>query len=321
MPNQQQIREQITSQIVEAIEKGCMPWRRPWRQCGGRNVGRPTSLATGKPYQGVNPLLLQLHADQFGFRSKWWGTYDQWRRWGGQVKARPDDVKPGHWAARVVLFQTFSTTEIDQDTGEERDEQHYTLRYFFLFNADQVENVEPLQSRPPEGQQQTEPDFGPAEHLLQSSGADIRHDGDRAYYRRPTPEGSFPHHKDGDFIVLPHKARFESMGAYYETALHELAHWSEIRTGWDSVKQGYALGELAAEISSCYLSQDLGVPQGEGLENHAAYLASWLREMKGDPSYIFKASRQASKVTDYLLAFTKQPEVQSVGMDAERTPS
>ena len=47
--------------------------------------------------------------------------------------------------------------------------------------------------------------------------------------------------------------------------MHELAHWSEVRTGWDHDKQGYALGELAAEIASCYVAAELGIPQGEGL--------------------------------------------------------
>jgi antirestriction protein ArdC len=32
--------------------------------------------------------------------------------------------------------------------------------------------------------------------------------------------------------------------------------------------------------------------------------------MKNDPSYIFKASKQASKVCDFLLSFVKQPETQ-----------
>ena len=30
--------------------------------------------------------------------------------------------------------------------------------------------------------------------------------------------------------------------------------------------------------------------------------------MKADPSYIFKASTQASKATDYLLSFVRKPE-------------
>jgi antirestriction protein ArdC len=91
------------------------------------------------------------------------------------------------------------------------------------------------------------------------------------------------------------------------------AHWAESRTGWDDRKQGYALGELAAEIASCYVSAELGIPQGEDLGNHASYLRSWLDAMRGDRNFIFQAAKQASKVTDFLLGFVKKPEPEAAG--------
>jgi len=314
MPSQQQIRSEITQQIITAIEKGCMPWKRPWQQ--SRNSGRPTSVASGKPYQGINPLLLQLHADKFGFQSKWYSTYQGWQQLGGQVKGRPNDVQPGQWAARAVLYRPFTTTEHDKDTGKEIEEQHFMLRYFSLFNADQVEGCDYLKATEPQGQQQIEPDYEPAEQLLQKCGATFRIHGDKAYYRLPTPEGSWPNHTAGDFVVLPPKASFAKIGSYYSTAAHELAHWSEVRTGWDHYKQGYALGELAAEIGSCYVTAELGIPNDEPLDNHAAYVKSWLDAMKGDPSYIFKASKQASKVTDYLMSFVREPVAEPATVEA-----
>ncbi len=308
MPSQQQIRTEITEQIIHAIEKGCMPWKRPWRQSA--NSGRPTSVATGKPYQGINPLLLQLHADKFSFQSKWYSTYQGWQQLGGQVKARPKDVQPGQWAARAVLYRPFTTTDIDKDTGEKREEQHFVLRYFSLFNADQIEGCDYLKVMEPQGQQQIEPDYEPAEQLIQKCGVKLRIHGDKAFYRMPTPQGSWPNHNGGDYITLPPKSSFKTLGAYYSTAAHEMCHWTEVRTGWDHDKQGYALGELAAEIGACYVTAELGVPNDEPLDNHAAYVQSWLKAMKGDPSYIFKASKQASKVCDYLMGFVREPVAQ-----------
>jgi len=49
-------------------------------------------------------------------------------------------------------------------------------------------------------------------------------------------------------------------------------------------------------------------PNGESLENHAAYLKSWLDGMKGDSSFIFKASSMAAKSTDYLLSFVRKAD-------------
>ena len=140
---------------------------------------------------------------------------------------------------------------------------------------------------------------------LRSSRSAIRYGGDRAYYRRPTPDGSFPNHREGDFIVLPPRTTFAPPAAFFETAAHELAHWTEPRVGFHGT---YALGELVAEMASCYVTAELGIPQGENLGNHAAYLRNWLDAMRGDRNYIFKAAKQASKVTDYLLNFVRKPE-------------
>ena len=116
-------------------------------------------------------------------------------------------------------------------------------------------------------------------------------------------------HADGDYIQVPHKGSFFG-GGYYPTVLHELGHWSEVRLGWDREKHGYPMGELVAELSSTYLTAELGVPNGDHLENHAAYVKSWLESMKNDPSYVFQAAKQASKVTDFLLSFVRQSETE-----------
>jgi antirestriction protein ArdC len=73
---------------------------------------------------------------------------------------------------------------------------------------------------------------------------------------------------------------------------------------------------LVAEISASLLSAELGVPQGEPLENHAAYLKHWLEAMKQDSSFIIQASSQASKVTDYLLSFVRGSEELAEGEQA-----
>ena len=70
------------------------------------------------------------------------------------------------------------------------------------------------------------------------------------------------------------------------------------------------MGELIAEMASCFLATELGVPNSEAIENHAAYVKNWLQAMKDDANYIFKASRQASKVCDFLLSFVKQTETE-----------
>ena len=145
----------------------------------------------------------------------------------------------------------------------------------------------------PDTDRHAEPDYEPAEKLIAATGADIRHGGNRAFYSLA-----------GDFICLPPKYIFIG-GAYYPTALHELAHWCECGSVGRK-KDGYAMGELIAEMSSCFLAAELGIPNTEALENHASLLKNWLLQaMKDDPNYIFKASRQAQSLR-LLLSFVKQ---------------
>ena len=49
--------QDITNQIVEALEAGIIPWRREWDQGA---CGVPMNVATGKAYRGINHLVLGL---------------------------------------------------------------------------------------------------------------------------------------------------------------------------------------------------------------------------------------------------------------------
>lgn len=292
MPSQQQIREDITNRIVEALESNLLPWRRPWSISA--NIGRPANAISKANYSGVNPLLLELHRMKHGLQSRHWATFRQWSDRGCTVRKRPADTKPGQWGCNIVFCKRIEKT-VEKD-GKEVDESFFLLRTFTVFNADQVEGefAERLQvhDEEPIG---VVPDFAPADELIVATGADIRHGGERAFYRPAD-----------DYIQMPHKHRFDPPGAYYESILHELSHWSEPRLGYSQEGRDYAYFELVAEMASCFLATELGVPQGEGLENHAAYLKSWLRSMKDDASFIFKASTAASKTADFLLSFVAQ---------------
>jgi hypothetical protein len=62
-----------------------------------------------------------------------------------------------------------------------------------------------------------------------------------------------------------------------------------------------------AEIGSCYLAAELGIPMAETSENHQAYVAGWLQGLQNDHRFIFQASSQASKAADYILSFSREP--------------
>lgn len=307
MPTQAQIRDEVTARIVEALEADLLPWRRPWRatRASASQRGRHSNVASKRPYQGANQLLLELHATRLGMTSRWWGTFPMWKGLGCDIRKRPPNVGEGCWGCRAVLYRPFTTTVVNDTSGEEEDEQHLILKTFTLFNVDQVEGEEAEKCKAKEaeeGQPPAEPDSQPAEELISATGADIRHGGERAFYDLAA-----------DYVQLPYRERFGSLGAYYETALHELAHWSEPRQQLDRRQLGYAMCELVAEMAACFVASEIGVPQGESLENHASYLKSWLEALKNDRNFIFKAAKQASKTCDFLLSFVRKPEPVAAG--------
>jgi len=308
MPNQNDIRQAITNQIISALESGSVPpWRRPWRL--GKNAGAPANVVSKRSYRGLNPILLSLHAEKHQLTSKWYGTFNQWRQLDGRVMRRPPHVPEGQWGCQIC-FWTPVTKTVHTDEGDEED-RFFVLRMYTVFCIDQVEgkHLDHLRAGQADTNEPLTVDYQPAEDAIEATGASIRFGGGKAFYS-PT----------NDYIQVPPKAIFESLDEFYGTCFHELCHWSEhlSRLDWSRKEKEntYALGELVAEIGSCFLCRELGVPASENLENHIAYVGNWLQAMRSDPRFIFTASAQASKAADFILSFSRKPE-KAVEADGE----
>ena len=299
MPSQNDIRQSITNQIISALESGNVPpWRRPWRL--GKNAGAPANVVSKRSYRGLNPILLSLHAEKHQLTSKWYGTFAQWKALGGRVMRRPENVAQGQWGCQIVFWSPV-TKKVENDQGDLEDDKFFVLRLYTVFNIDQVEGLDHLRAGAGDTGEPLVIDYQPAEDAIAATGANIRFGGGKAFYS-----------PSGDYIQVPDKKTFESLDECYATTFHELCHWSEhsSRLNWSRKEKEntYALGELVAEIGSCYLSRELGVPASENLENHIAYVGNWLQAMKNDPRFIFVGSAQASKAADFILNFSRKPE-------------
>lgn len=65
----------------------------------------------------------------------------------------------------------------------------------------------------------------------------------------------------------------------------------------------YAKEELRAEISSAFTAQAVGITyeQNSHMENHKAYIQSWISALKNNPNELFLAIKDAEKISDYLI--------------------
>lgn len=170
------------------------------------------------------------------------------------------------------------------------------LRTYTVFNADQCENLpERFQPAPlalVAGKQRDDA----SEAALRSCGANILEGEASAYY---VP--------GEDYVNMPRFELFEDAGGYLATLAHELCHWTghETRLARKIVNRhgskDYAAEELVAEIGAAFIGARLGIV-GDHIDNHAAYLASWLKALRDDKRAIFRAATLAQAAADMVLA-------------------
>jgi antirestriction protein ArdC len=301
MPTQEQLREQITAQVIAALEFDAPPWRRPWRP--GDNGGSPTNVLSKRSYRGLNLLLLDVAATRHNLSSRWWGTFNQWRQLGGKVMRRPPNVPEGKWGTQIVFWAPIVKTK-ENENGEQEEDRFFFMKTFTVFNIDQVENLDHLRAGQPDTAQDNVIDYEPAEQAVEAGllgmGLSLRYGGGAFYC------------PSQDYVQIPPKATFESLKEYYGTVFHELVHATEheSRLNWSRKgrESAYPLGELIAELGGVFVSRELGVPASDDMTNHVAYLKNWLQAMKNDSRFIIVASAQASKAASYILSFSRKEE-------------
>lgn len=278
----------ITDRILEQLREGVRPWTKPWSagHLGGRVV-RPLRV-TGEPYNGINVVLLWMEAVACGYASPTWMTFNQAQKLGAHVLK-------GSRGTPVVYFG--STTKSHQDEGTEADREVRFLKSYAVFNVAQIDGLpEAFSPTPAEAPVLPAPErIDHAEAFFAETGAEVRHGGDRAYYSAGE-----------DRIQLPPLEAFRDAESYYATFGHEACHWTRHPSRLDRDfgrkrfgDEGYAREELVAELGSCFLAADLGLYL-EPREDHAAYLASWIKVLESDKRAIVSAAAHAERAVKFL---------------------
>lgn len=287
--------ERVAARLVAQLQAGKAPWQRPWKP-GSSYV--PTNAATGKPYRGINALLL-LSQDRSDPR---WLTYKQAEALDAQVRKGEHGALIQYWKFEEQVPQRDAQGSVLRD--ESGQPLHSTVqlerpRVFFAvaFNAEQIDGLPALETK----KRGWEPNER-AEALLAKSEARIVHGGERAFYAPAR-----------DLIRLPEQGQFDNASSYYATALHELGHWTGHPSRLDRdiahplASEGYAREELRAEIASLMLGDDIGV--GHDPAQHAAYVDQWIAILKREPLEIFKAAAAAERIRDFVLGLEREQKL------------
>ena len=105
---------------------------------------------------------------------------------------------------------------------------------------------------------------------------------------------------------MPDVARFESAGAFMSTLTHEMTHATKAKHRLDRSfgvsrfgNEAYAKEELVACMSEALMGQRMGF-YADHIDNHAAYIASWIKVLRNDTRFLFTAAAHAQRAVDWL---------------------
>ena len=274
------IYESVTETLLDAMETAGSDWMKPF--AGSAGIPRRSN---GKPYQGLNVMLLwirseQLEKDGYTVGPKWF-TYNQAKDAGGQVRK-------GEKGTMVTYWGTFKP---EDDDGNKKTVRF--LKKFTVFNESQVDGIDA-----------TPADFEPvvlsynAEELVvdvaDANQIHLQRENGRAYYS-----------PDADVVSLPHCDQWRTEEGFTSTAFHEFAHWTGHKSRLDRLSKNAAFGnadyaaeELVAEMGAAFISSRLG--RTFDSQNSAKDLNNWKKALKADNKIFVHAAAAAGRAADLI---------------------
>lgn len=289
-----QLHREIADKVIENMKTAGTGWVKSWAVPTSE---QPTSMSTGKAYQGINWLILGMARSAAGYKSGQWATYNQWFKMGGGIKdawgkvTTPSkyNVRRGEKSETVILYKPIKIE--DKVTGEEKTIR--MIKGFNVFNADQIDGYDlPVDAMP----EFIEMPVTAADQLAAAANIECRNGDDSSAFYSPGQ----------DFVNMPKACRFKSPEDYAATLLHELTHATGHETRLDrNIKNSfgtkdYAAEELVAELGAAMLCGSLGISP-EPREDHAQYLNSWIEKLTAEPKAIFSAAAKANAAAQWLI--------------------
>ena len=271
--------QQVTDRIIAELKEGVPPWVKPWSgQSKGLNL-TPGNVVSGRPYSGINVLILWATALEKGYPTHGWATFQQ----ANQIGA---SVRKGEKATQVVFVKHM----VKEEEGQEP-KKSTMLKAYPVFNIAQLENVPPhyKEAPPPLDEDVT---YDNALQLMKDCGMKVTHGGNTAAY-----------YHNRDEIVMPPYGSFKTEEDYWGTLWHEATHWTGNKKrlsrafGKRFGDKAYSFEELVAELGSAFTCARLGIP---ATFRSASYIDHWLKILQDDNRAIFTAASYASQAAHYI---------------------
>lgn len=296
--------------MIEALQDGVVPWEQPWVTPDGL---LPTRMSNGKPYRGINVLLLAMKAAAKGYRSPVWGTHKRIAEADGIDTSDRRAYKAwtglrGQKATAVILWKRITVGTIDPDTGEPARKPVWLIRYYNVFNLDQVAWTNPT-GKPPARWATPDPIVRTEAETIEAAEAFVA-----GYPNPPTIRtgGAAFYTQDDDTVTMPPRESFRSAPDWYHVLIHELVHSTGV--AWRLDAPGFSPEEFGRYGSKPYSAEELRAQMGAKLaatligfetpgtsKNDVGYIQFWLRKLGEQPRIIIDVTSRAFRAVEHIM--------------------
>lgn len=287
------VQQMVTDFVIRRLEEGVIPWQMPFK-----GYAVPQNYVSKRAYRGINTLLLS----SLNYENPYFLTFDQVKELGGKVKKGEKGIPVVFWKMLVNDKETHTNRQ-----GEEVADKVPMLRYYYVFNVAQTENVTYDLPKPIE--------FKESDTII--AGENIYSNMPQKPRIEVTNRVQAFYSPTEDYVHMPGKDYFKSNHDYYATLFHELVHSTGHKSRLDREEmegmsffgdENYSKEELTAEIGAAFLCAEIRIDTLNVLNSSASYIQSWLRKLKDDKTLIMKASSKAQKAVDFILGISYEPK-------------
>lgn len=296
------VRNEALNTILELMEKDGLSWRKGWSS----PIWAPYNAVSGRRYKGSNIALLGAAAVMKGYDDPRWVTIGQAKKLCNSARASGEEwTFKGEKCTTIECWKPIAYPKRDANGEAVLDENGNQVvggTYMKLTATWPVLNMSQIKGAPRYEPQGKDP-LPVADRLIETSECPVHETmaSDRAFYSPMLDE-----------VTVPSRTQFADPLEFTSTLAHEMTHStghpSRLNRELSCSKgdEKYAFEELVAELGSVFTCAQLGLtyePDDERMENHAAYLKSWMKSLKSEKGadVLFNAAALASQAADMIV--------------------
>lgn len=321
--------------LISKLETIQADWKKPWF-----TEGVATSLPknmNGREYNGMNSMMLMLHAEKEGYKLPVWATFDRITglnyvkdKQGAKQDAKDSEgnklphVSVNKGAKSFPVFITTFTCvnpetkerikydDYKQMTEEQRSKYNVypKLQTYNVFNVEGQTNIK--EARPELYQKLVDQNSQKRPEVIRNGEEFSFPAMDKMIAENKWICPIKPTYGDDAYysiskaeIVIPEKQQFKSGESFYANLSHEMAHSTGAENQLNRLKptsfgsKEYSREEIVAEMTAALTSQRYGM-QKCIKEDSIPYLKSWLDSLKEDPQFIKTVLQDVKKASHMI---------------------